>query len=50
MAAVKWSGSEQVIQYRSCHHVNLIDDYHFKKYQQPNKLEYYLLKILPFFQ
>ena len=27
MAAVKWGGSEQVIQYRSCHHVNLIDDY-----------------------
>ena len=27
MTAAKWSGSEKVIQYWSCHSVNLIDEY-----------------------
>ena len=27
MTAVEWGGSDKVIYYRSCHYVNLIDDY-----------------------
>ena len=55
MTAVKWDGSElfnsEVIQYWSCHSVNLIDDYvaSRNKYQQPNKLEHLSLKFILFF-
>ena len=45
-------GREKVIQYWSCHSVNLINDYavfYDKKYQQPNKLQCLSFKICSLF-